>query len=181
MDNYLSAITPQVGDKWHADEVWLKVKGDRKYLFAMMDNETRFWIAQEVTDSKFKHDARSLLKMCKGVTKKTPKTFVTDGSPAYHDTFKKEFWTRKNPRTKYIKEIHIKNQVANNNIQERLNGEFRDGEKVFRGLKKDGSSAIAGIQLYHNYVKPHIGLNDDTLMILQQMDLELRLTVITSG
>ena len=45
MDDYLKTITPQVGEKWHADEVWLKVKGDRKYLFAMMDNETRFWIA----------------------------------------------------------------------------------------------------------------------------------------
>ena len=51
----------------------------------MMDLETRFWIAQEVADSKFKHDARSLLKMGKEVTKKTPKTFVTDGLPAYHE------------------------------------------------------------------------------------------------
>ncbi len=45
MDDYLTTITPQVGEKWHADEVWLKVSGDRKYLFAMMDSETRFWIA----------------------------------------------------------------------------------------------------------------------------------------
>ena len=42
MDDYLTMITPQVGEKWHADEVWLKVSGDRKYLFAMMDSETRF-------------------------------------------------------------------------------------------------------------------------------------------
>ena len=44
MGDYLLTITPQVGDKCHAAEVWLKVKGDRKYLFAMMYNETRFWI-----------------------------------------------------------------------------------------------------------------------------------------
>jgi len=93
MDEYLRTITPQVGDKWHADEVWLKVTGDRKYLFAMMDSETRFWIAQEVADSKFKHDARSLLKMGKDATGKTPAVFVTDGLPSYHDAFKKEFRT----------------------------------------------------------------------------------------
>jgi hypothetical protein len=29
-----------------------------KYVFAMMDDETRFWIAQEVADTKDKHDAR---------------------------------------------------------------------------------------------------------------------------
>ncbi len=52
MDNYLNTITPHVGEKWHADEVWLKVRGDRKYLFAIMDNETRFWISQ-VADSNF--------------------------------------------------------------------------------------------------------------------------------
>ena len=73
MDNYLKTITPQVGDKWHADEVWLKVKGDKKYLFAMMDNETRFWLAQEVADTKFSHNAQNLLKMGKDIAKKTPR------------------------------------------------------------------------------------------------------------
>lgn len=29
-----------------------------KYLFALMDDETRYWIVQEVADSKYKHDAR---------------------------------------------------------------------------------------------------------------------------
>jgi len=162
MDGYLQTIKPQVGDKWHADEVWLKINGDKKYLFAMMDHDTRFWIAQEVANSKFKHNARTLLKMGKERTGKIPKVFVTDGLPAYNDAFKKEFWTRKNPRTKHVKEIHLRNQIANNNIQERLNGEFRDREKVFRGLKKDDSPAIAGIQLYHNYIRPHMGLNNET-------------------
>ncbi|MDE2590453.1 MAG: SWIM zinc finger family protein, partial [Patescibacteria group bacterium] len=45
MDKYLENITPQVGDTWRADEVWVKVKGDKKYLFALMDDETRYWIA----------------------------------------------------------------------------------------------------------------------------------------
>ena len=162
MDGYLQTITPKVGDKWHADEIWIKINGDKKYLFAMMDNDTRFWIAQEVANSKFKHDARTLLKMGKEKTGKRPKTFVTDGLPAYNDAFKKEFWTLKSPRSKHIKEIHIRNQVANNNIQERLNGEIRDREKVFRGLKKDDSSVITGIQLYHNYIREHMSLDGDT-------------------
>ena len=163
MDNYLSTITPQVGEKWHADEVWLKVSGDRKYLFAMMDNETWFWIAQEVSDSKFKHDAQSLLKMGKKVAKKIPLTFVTDGLPAYNDAFKKEFAPKNflHKPSKHVKEVHFRNQMANNNIQERLNGEFRDREKVFRGLKKDDSPAIVGIKLHHNFIKPHMGLNGD--------------------
>ena len=164
MDIYLQTITPQVGDKWHADEVWLKINGDKKYLFAMMDHDTRFWIAQEVADSKFKHDAQSLLKKGKALTKKIPSVFVTDGLPSYNDAFKKEFAPKNDFQkpSEHIKEIHFKNQRKNNNIEERLNGEFRDREKTFRGLKKDDSPAITGIQLYHNYLRPHSSLNNDT-------------------
>jgi len=78
MKTHLDTITPQVGDTWRADEVYVKIKGDKKYLFALMDDETRFWIAQEVADSKFKHDARSLLRMGKESMKKKPQVFITD-------------------------------------------------------------------------------------------------------
>jgi hypothetical protein len=68
--------TPNVSDTWRADEIYIKVKGDMKYLFAMMDDETRFWIAQEVAESKDKHDTRKLLQMSKQLTGKKPKTFI---------------------------------------------------------------------------------------------------------
>ena len=45
---------------------------------------------------------------------------------------------------------------------ERLNGEFRDREKVVRGLKKRDSPLISGYQIYHNYVRPHMSLEGKT-------------------
>jgi transposase-like protein len=57
MEKYLEKIRPNVSDTWRADELYLKIKGNVKYLFALMDDETRFWIAQEVADTKFTHDA----------------------------------------------------------------------------------------------------------------------------
>ena len=88
----------------------------------------------------------------------------TDGLPSYHDAFKKEYAPKNflHKPSKHVKEVHFKNQVANNNIQERLNCEFRDREKTFRGLKKDDSPAITGIKLHHNFIKPHMGLDGDT-------------------
>jgi transposase-like protein len=62
MEKYLEQIKPQVSETWRADELYLKVKGDMKYLFAMMDDETRYWIAQEVADSKHNYDARRLFR-----------------------------------------------------------------------------------------------------------------------
>ena len=48
----LDKIVPQVGDAWRVDEIYVKIRGELKYVFAMMDDETRFWIAQEVADRK---------------------------------------------------------------------------------------------------------------------------------
>ena len=45
---------------------------------------------------------------------------------------------------------------------ERLNGEFRDREKVTRGIKKMCSIMFDGHQLYHNYLRPHMTLGGQT-------------------
>jgi transposase-like protein len=161
MDKYVEKLTPQVGDTWRADELWLKVKGDKKYLFAIMDDETRYWIAQEVAGSKYKHDARKLFQLAKKVTGTKPKTLITDGLPAYHDAYKKEFWTLKNPRTEHINAIKLRGDM-NNNKMERMNGEVRDREKVLRGIKKDDSTMLTGYQLYHNFIRPHMALDGKT-------------------
>lgn len=50
----------------------------------------------------------------------------------------------------------------NNNKMERYNGEFRDREKVVRGLKKEDSPLISGYQIYHNYIRPHMSLDGKT-------------------
>lgn len=45
---------------------------------------------------------------------------------------------------------------------ERLNGEIRDREKVVRGVKKADSPLISGYRIYHNFVRPHEGLDGET-------------------
>ncbi|MDH5732790.1 MAG: DDE-type integrase/transposase/recombinase [Candidatus Bathyarchaeota archaeon] len=161
MERYIENLKPQVSDTWRADELWLKIKGDMKYVFAIMDDETRFWIAQEVAESKYKHDARKLLQLAKKVTGTKPMIFITDGLPAYHDAFKKEFWTLRGPRTQHIRHIKVQGDM-NNNKMERLNGEIRDREKVMRGLKKDDTPILKGYQIFHNYIREHEGLDGKT-------------------
>lgn len=45
---------------------------------------------------------------------------------------------------------------------ERVNGEIRDREKVMRGLKKPDTPILTGYQLFHNYIRPHMGLEGKT-------------------
>jgi hypothetical protein len=43
-----------------------------------------------------------------------------------------------------------------------LNGEIRDREKVMRGLKIQNTSVLPGYQIYHNFFRPHEGLDGKT-------------------
>jgi hypothetical protein len=51
---------------------------------------------------------------------------------------------------------------VHNNKMERMNGELRDREKVVRGVKKDDSPLLDGLRIYHNFVRPHMGLEGKT-------------------
>ncbi len=161
MKQYVDKLKPQVGDTWRADEVFMKFGGNMKYLFALMDDETRYWLAQEVANTKDKHDAKGLLHEGKEIAGKRPNTFITDGLQSYHDAFNKEFYTRSSPQTKHIRHIKLSGDM-NNNKMERINGEIRDREKVMRGLKKTDTKILSGYQIFHNYMRPHEGLKGKT-------------------
>ncbi len=163
MQGYLDKLTPQLGDAWRTDELYLKVKGNMKYLFAMMDDETRFWISQQVADNKGTSDVRPMFREAIERAGKKPKALISDGANNFHEAWRKEMWSQfgevRSPD--HIRDIRIDGTVHNNKM-ERMNGEVRDREKVFRGLKKEDSPILKGYQIYHNYLRPHEGLKGET-------------------
>ena len=162
MEKYLDKITPQVSDTWATDELFLKVKGNMKYLYAMMDEQTRFWIAQEVAETKYTADVRPLFQLAKQIAGKTPRTLVSDGAANFHEAYNKEFRTMKlETRTEHIRHIRLAGDY-NNNKMERMNGEIRDRERFMRTLEKSDTSILSGMQIFHNYIRPHQALNGKT-------------------
>ena len=158
MEKYLEKITPQVSDTWRADELFLKVHGNMKYLYALMDDQTRFWIAQEVADTKYTADIAPLFKHGRQIADKRPKLLITDGAPNFHEAFMQQLWTQKvAERPEHIKEIRMSGRVHNNKM-ERMNGEIRDREKVTRNLKTMDTPILKGEQIFHNYIRPHMAL-----------------------
>jgi transposase-like protein len=161
MESYLDKLTPQLSDTWRADELFVKIKGDMKYLFAMMDDETRFWIAQQITDTKFTADVRPLFAEGKRVAGKKPLTLITDGGRHFIQPFVKEFYQSKSPHSQHVRDIRLDGTVHNNKM-ERMNGEVRDREKVMRSLKRTDTPILKGYQIFHNYFRPHEALNGET-------------------
>jgi putative transposase len=157
MQDYLEQIQPKVSGAWRTDELYLKIKGNTKYLYALMDDETRFWIAQQVADTKYTADVRPLFKEGKEVTGKRPAVIISDGAPNFHTAYNKEFFTARKPRTRHIAHVRLQGD-HNNNKMERMNGEIRDREKTMRGLKKVDTPILTGYQIYHNYMRPHESL-----------------------
>jgi transposase-like protein len=162
MRKYLDKITPQVSDTWRADELFLKVRGNMKYLYALMDDETRFWIAKEVADTKYHADVHDLFKHGRKFAGKAPFHIITDGAPNFRAGIDAEFYREKKALALvHERDIRFNGEVHNNKM-ERLNGEIRDREKVVRGVKKPESPLIEGYQIYHNYVRPHMALENHT-------------------
>ena len=56
-----------------------------------MDDYTRFWIAQQVADTKNIADVQPLFVHDKEITCKRPNTLISDGALNFHDAFNKEF------------------------------------------------------------------------------------------
>ena len=162
MSEYANSLTPSVSDKWRTDEIYLKMRGNTKYLFAMMDDETRYWIAQQVAENKGISDVRPLFRQAREVAGRKPKVLISDGAYNFATANKKEWWTHhKGDRTRHVRDVRFGSEVHNNKM-ERMNGEIRDREKVMRSLKNPQTPILKGLQVYHNLFRPHEGLGGAT-------------------
>ena len=106
-----------------------------------------------------------MFEKARQVTGKVPETLVSDKAANFHDAWL-DLYAPKNYTHKPT--IHI-NQVEfdgihHNNQMESFNGNtIRRREKVIRGLKKEDSAILSGLQIYHNFVRPHLGLPDPSM------------------
>ena len=103
-----------------------------------------------------------LFQKGKQVAEKNPKTLITDGAPNFHEAYEKEFYTnRLETRTEHIRDIRFDGTVHSNKM-ERMNGELRDRERVMRTLENPDTPILTGMQVFHNYIRPHEALEGRT-------------------
>lgn len=160
MDKYLNKIIPQVGEVWCTDEVYIKIKGDRKYLFVMLDSKTCFWLAQMVAEHKGNDDVSPMFKQAKQTAGKVPSVLVSDGAANFAFAHKKEYAAKNflDKKSEHIRHIHLDGDMNNNQIESFNSNTLRSREKVVRGIKKKDSPIFKGLQIYHNFIRPHQGL-----------------------
>jgi len=174
MKRYVDSLMPQTSGIWHTDEMAINIKGEYNWLWNVMDHETRFLLASQISQRREVKDARRVFQKAKETAKERPKAVITDGLPAYIKAFKKEFFTLRNPRVKHIAKPRFVDKT-NNNMVERLQGTIRERDKVLRALKKlDENSIIDGFRIYYNFIRPHQALNGLTPAEMAGLNLNLK-------
>jgi putative transposase len=186
MKPYVDKFTPQVSGIWHSDETMIKVRnteptkdGNYSWAWNLMDHDTRFLLASEVTKHRDIEDARKVLaKARKNSGEQSPDFIVTDKLLAYRKAIKSEFLTygqkKETPITRHVRLKNIR-EGTNNNVVERLHGTQKERPKVMRGLDHDESAGkmMEANRIYYNFIRLHSALNGQTPAEKAGIDLGL--------
>jgi len=165
INEYVETVQPKnISEAWHSDEQMIKSKGKWIWCWNVIDEETRFLLANNVTNGRFEKDARNVLRKAKETSKTKPEFVITDGLQSYRGAIKKEFYTQKGMRTEHLRANSFRKGAITNNLVERYHGTFRERDKVMRGFKSMSTAreTANNFRTYYNFVKPHMGLNGMT-------------------
>ncbi len=170
ISEYVNSLSPQLSDTWHADELFVKMKGGITYqrskgmafLWNVMDRKTRFLIASKLSEFRDSDGAlKAFEEAIQNAHDSKPERILTDSNSSYNDAIKWSFYSTKDP--KHIANCGIgRKPHATNNRIERLNGTLRERVKVQRGWKSMKSQLAEGQRIQYNFVKPHMALDGQT-------------------
>lgn len=159
IEAYVASLEPDLGNVWHTDEMKVKIGGEWRWLWNVMDERTRFQLVSVITKTREIQDAKKAFRKSKEVGGKKPMLMVTDGLASYKKAFNSEFYDH-HQSCKHVADVGL--QESLNNVLERMHGSIREREKVMRGLKVDDTPILPMNQIYYNFIRPHQALKGRT-------------------
>lgn len=172
---WMDAQKVTVGERWHVDETVVSIDGERRYVWNVLDSETRYLLATHVSRDRDMRDTRTPLHKAKIASGGAlPTEVFTDGMAAYPNAVKRELGrpaVRGEPRP--TKKAHTGNWYSphkrvpsirapeSNNLVERIHGTEKDRIRPMRGFDTmDGTAAlIEGWRVHYNLARTHLTLD----------------------
>ena len=147
-----------VGDEWVADEMQVKVGGERVWLWNVMDGRSRYILASHLSKARDAAAAIETLRKATQAADKPPKYFFSDKLPSYLPALREVI-----PKAKHYQSQGFDADI-NNNLSERLQGTYRDRIKTLRGLDsiETGQRYLDGWTLNYNLFRKHHSLRNRT-------------------
>ncbi len=171
LKSFSQTLTPQLGEVFHADEMFVKVRKEWNYYWDCIDYKTKFLVDDHLSKIREDKEAVEFLRKIKLASPKVPQAIHTDCSYDYPPAFRKVF-----PRNRHI---HIqypawKKRFKNNPI-ERLHNTLKQRYKTFRGFDNFESSRkfFDFYKVYYNFIRKHTSLGFITPAQAAKIDLQL--------
>ena len=153
---YASTLPVTVSKAWRTDELFIKIKGSQNYLYCIIDDKTRFWLAHLISSNKGTDNVRPMFADALSMAGSNPAWLISDGAQNFAKASGREY-----PFAIHIRHIHLQGDF-NNNKMERFNGRLRDREKTMRSFKRPDSGILPGMWVYYNFIRKHMGLGNRT-------------------
>lgn len=140
------------GATWHADEMKIRVDGQWRYVWNVLDSDSRALVVSMVTEGRGAKEALAVLKTAIARTGAAPKVLSTDGLKSYTVAVTQS-------RQKMIHRASVKfKDPQNNNKIESFHSTLRDWTRVKRGMKKHTPELMEGRRIFYNNLRPHSSL-----------------------
>lgn len=151
---------PEVGEKWVADETVVRLNGRKYWLINVIDADTRFLLASNLSTNRSMRDIKATFEVAKDKANKSPKRILTDGWRGYIDAIERVFGAD----TKHIVSTPFERGELSTNVVERFHGTLKDRLKPMRGMDKSETMQLVldGFVFYYNHFRPHESLGDRT-------------------
>jgi transposase-like protein len=159
---YVNTLTPQLSKTWHADELFVRVRGGTHqgkgvgFVWNIMDRESRFLIVSKLTTTRTAIDTVAAFEDAEQNAHGIKPDVVFTDSLRHYGSGMKVF-----PDAKRIENCGIAKR-ENNNRMERANGTLRERVKVQRGWKTAKTLLAEGNRIQYNFVRPHMSLDGKT-------------------
>lgn len=159
---YVRNLKPKnIGNSWFADETMIKMHGKNKWLWAIIDEDTRYLLACNFTTQRTTKDAEKLFYEAYRFAGVKPFVLSTDKLPAYMKAFRRVFYTRFGKEHSF----HVKSQgfrsPTNTNLIERWHEYIKQRSKIMRNFKtpKSAYTILQGIIINYNFLWNHSSLD----------------------
>lgn len=148
---------PNVGDKWVADETYMKLGKRKVYFWDIIDADTRYLLASHVSFTRSSRDAKALMELARERAGKTPKVVVTDKLGSYISGIEDAFGAE--TRHKKGGPFDVENSTG---LIERFHSTLEQRTKVFRKHKDIGDIRLLtdGWLINYNFLKQNEGVGN---------------------
>jgi len=130
----------------------MKIQANGKWLWNIMDKETKYLITTQVSTNAYQNVSDNFFKQARKQVKEEPSYIITDGRHSLKNSIKRGM-----PSTNHVRLVSLTDKRQNNQNIERLNGTVRDRVKPMRGFQNQNTAEVmtSAFRNYYNFIKPH--------------------------